>query len=322
MRSATGLIFATLAALAPLPALAHSLPKAELSIGIEGGSTAQWVIEAIAAQGLDEKHNLALDVHVLADAAAKAALAAGEVDIIAADFVWVSGQRSAGNKITMVPDALASGGLIASSAGGVIELGDLKNATLAAAGGQSDTDWIVLNADYSKSTGAPLATANFGPAAGINDLLANGGAQAGLNSWQWNARATDTTNVLSVQAMLTDLGVTEQPPFSGWAFSDATAKDKKVGLGQFLDAVFEANATLLSDDAAWNDLRETMGTPDDALFARLRDTYRASIVSTYSPSAPAPAKAAFKLIAQFAGVESVGGKPALDAGTFWRGYRK
>lgn len=326
MRGATGLIFATLIALAPLPAMAHSMPKAALSIGIEAGAPAQWVIQAIAAQGLDEKHNLDLDVHVLADdAAARAALAAGDVDLIAADFVWVSAQRSAGNKMTMVPDALATGGLIASSASDVTGLGDLKGATLAGAGGPSDTAWVILNADYAKTEGTPLAdavTANFGPATGINDLLANGGAQAGLNSWQWNAKATGTVDVLSLQAMLTDLGVSEQPAFSGWAFSDATAKDKKVGLGQFLDAVFEANATLLSDDAAWDAVKDAMGAPDDALFAKLRDGYRASIVSTYSPSATAPAKAAFKLIAQFGGVDLVGGKPALDAGTFWRGYRK
>lgn len=328
MRNLKKFLVIGIALSAATPAFAHGKPTETLIVGVEEGGLAQWDLQAIQSLGLEEKHNIKLDIRPMADsAAAQAALTSGDVDLILSDFLWVSAQRSGGVKITMVPHSMTAGGLIATAASGIDTIDDLKGKAIAIGGGPDDESWVVLQADYHKATGGILATdatPSFLAPAAVNEQLAAGAADAAINDWQWNARATEAgaLDVLSLDAMLTDLGITEQPPLLGWAFTDANAKTKKAGITQFMDASYEAEAALLSEDAAWDNLKDVVGAGDDAaLFTTLRDGYRAGIVSAYSPSATGPAKNAFKLVAQY-GAGLVGDKPTLDAGTFWRGFRK
>lgn len=329
MRLFANLAAAGLALLLTSPAWAQHGDILPLVVGVQESGTVQWEIETIKSLGLDKKHGLELDIRPLADSqAGQLALQSGEVDVILSDFVWVSMQRSQGNKLTMVPHSLAVGGLMVPAGSDITKVEDLKGHTVAVAGGSTDKSWVILQAYYASVTGAKLAddvTTSFATPPTVNDLLGNGDADAALNFWQWNARAkaAGATELLSVSGMLESLGLTEQPPLLGWTFNDKTGKDKKVALTRFLDASFDAKAALLDDDASWTGLQTLMGAEgDDALFAQLRDDYRAGIVTSYSPTKMGAAKDAFALLAEFGGTELVGKKATLDAGTFWRGYRK
>ena len=62
---------------------------------------------------------------------------------------------------------------------------------------------------------------------------------------------------------------------------------------------------------------------DDALFKQLRDDYRAGIVRSYAAAdASKAAGASFEVMAKFGGADVVGDVTDLDAGTFYKGYRK
>ena len=115
--------------------------------------------------------------------------------------------------------------------GKVKSVADLKGATLAAAGGPVDKSYLILQAYYNAKTGGDLtqdASTDFGAPPLVNEQLAGGQADASLNFWHFNARAAvaGATQVISVQDMLKELGVSKTPPLLGWVFSDAYAAKK------------------------------------------------------------------------------------------------
>lgn len=329
MRLLTKLAPAALIALLATPALAQHDSASQLVVGVQESGTVQWEIRTILDNGLASDHGLDLQVRPLADSrAGQIALQAGEVDVILSDFVWVNIQRSQGNAVTMVPHSLTVGGLMVGADAGIDKLEDLKGKTVAVAGGPVDKSWVILQAYYNSLTGEKLAdnvSANYGAPPLVNELIGNGGADAALNFWQWNARAkaAGAIELISVADMLSALGVSEQPPLLGWTFTDETAEAKRNAIIAFLDASFDAKAKLLNDDDAWTPLQSLMGAEgNDDLFTRLRDDYRAGIVTSYDPAQTDAARQAFALMAEFGGTDLVGDVTALDAGTFWQGYSK
>ena len=320
---------ATLAIGSVSGAFAQQGEPEKLSLAVQATGTVKWELAAMSALGLDKKHNLELDVRDVADSkAGQIALQAKEVDVILSDFVWVSIQRHEGNMVTMVPHSLTVGGLVVDPAAGINSVADLKGKTLAVSGSPVDKSYVILAAEYNKLTGGNLtedADAKFGAPPLVNELITGGQAQAALNLWNWNSRAklAGKTELVSVAAMLADLGVSETPPLLGWAFFDETGSTKEAALKAFLDASFDTKAALLTDDALWEQIRDVMNVgDDDALFAQLRDDYRAGIVTKYAASDMKPAEESFAVMAKFGGPDVVGASTELADGTFWKGYSK
>lgn len=321
------LIAAAMAGGIVAPVLAQEPLK--LSVGAMENGTVFWELEAMKTLGLDKANNVELDVRPLADAkAGQIALQAGEVDVILSDFVYVAIQRNSGNMLTFVPHSLAVGGLLVDPAAGITKVDDLKGKTLAISGSPVDKSWVILQAYYGSVTGGKLAddaTVRFGAPPLVNELIIGGQAQVSLNLWNWNARAklAGKTELLSVWDMLKALGVSEQPPLLGWAFTDETAATKTDALVAFLNASFDTKAALLTDDAVWDTIRPVMNVKDDdALFAQLRDDYRQGIVRSYDPDHIEAAEQSFALMAKYGGPDVVGDVPTMAPGTFWKGFRK
>lgn len=301
----------------------------KLSLGVQATGTVKWELAAMQALGLDKQHNLDLEIRDVVDSkAGQLALQAGEVDVILSDFVWVSIQRYQGNMVSMVPHSLTVGGLMVDPAAGIAAIADLKGKTLAVSGSPVDKSYVILSAYYNKHTGGSLVDdtdSKFGAPPLVNELFTGGQAQAALNLWNWNARAklAGKTEFISVAAMLADLGVATTPPLLGWTFFDATAEAKGDALKAFLDASFATKAQLLTNDDVWVRIKDVMGVADDeALFAQLRDDYRAGIVQHYDPANMQAAEQSFAVMAEFGGPDVVGESTELSEGTFWGGYSK
>lgn len=324
-RSCLRALLTTAAIIVALPALAH-----DLRLALQATGTAKWELAAMQALGLDAAHDLVLDIRDVADSrAGQIALQAGEADIILSDFVWVSLQRHEGSDFTLVPHSLSVGGLMVDPAAGIARIDDLAGKTIAVSGSPADKSFVVLAAYYRKATGRVLsedADLRFGAPPLVNELQTAGRAAAGLNLWNWNARARldGRTEFVSVPAMLAELGVPRTPPLLGWTFREATAAEKPEAIAGFLDASFATKAALLADDTLWDRIRGAMNVgEDDALFAELRDGYRAGIVTGYGEADIEAARLYFDLIVRFGGLEGVGTDATdLSPGTFWEGYAK
>ncbi len=307
---------------------AFSPPPKELKIALQEGGTASWEAAAMHELKLDEKNAIRLKIRSVADSkAGQVALQSGEVAVILSDFVWASLQRNQGADFTFVPHSLAVGGLMAMPDSKVQSVADLKGATLAAAGGPVDKSYLILRAYYSATTGGDLtrdATTNFGAPPLVNEQLAGGQADASLNFWHFNARAAvaGARQIISVQDMLKQLGVSRTPPLLGWVFSERWAAENPDIIRNYLEASFATKAALLTDDTIWEKIRPVMKVEDDALFIALRDAYRAGIVTSYSDADIQAAKEAYALLAKYGGADLTGDRPDLAEGTFWAGYRK
>lgn len=307
---------------------AFSPPPPEIKLAVQADSPAAWEVAAMGEMRLDIQNEIKLKVRKVADRkAAGAALEAGRVNVVLADFLWTSAQRGEGADFTFVPHSLATGGLMALPDGKVRSVADLEGATLAVAGEPGDIEYLVLRAFYNARTGGDLttdATTTFAPAAEVNGQLLGGQADAALDARDFGAPAAvgGATQIASLPDMLKELGASRTPPLLGWVFSEEFADKKPETIKRFLDASFQTRAQLLTDDALWEKIRPAMKIDDDALFIALRDGYRAGIVTGYDESDIEAAKETYALLAKSGAGDLTGGKPDLAEGTFWAGYRK
>ncbi len=323
-------IIAVAAALGAWSVVSASSSSANsIAVALQEGGTAAWEAAAMQDLQIDVANGIKLEIRPVADSkAGQVALQAGEVDTILSDFIWTSIQRHQGADFVIVPHSLTVGALMVMPDGPVKSVEDLKGRKLAVAGGPVDKSYLILQAYYNMKTGTSLPDdidAVFGAPPLVNEVLGKGEAQAALNFWHFNARAkvAGATELVTVKDMLAELGVARTPPLLGWVFSEKTAGEKAEEIERFLDASFETKQALLTDDSVWERIRPVMNVGEnDALFAALRDAYRAGIVGGYSDEDIAAATQAYELMAKFGGSDLIGDNPALADGTFWAGYRK
>ena len=121
-----------------------------VKVGVLKWGTANWELQTLLKEKLDDKNKYKLEVVGLANKNATAtAFQGGEVDVILTDYIWVNRQRSEGANYTLVPHSKTVGGLITSPGSDIKNVSDLKGKKLGIAGGPVDKSWVILQA-YAK----------------------------------------------------------------------------------------------------------------------------------------------------------------------------
>lgn len=313
----------TLLCLAWLPAHALELPVVRVAVLQYG--TVSWELDVIRAEGLDQQAGFRLEVMPVAlNDAGNVAIQGGAVDLIVNDWIWVSRQRHDGRNFVFAPYSMAVGGLMVRPDSGVSSLADLRGKRLGIAGGAVDKSWLLLRAYARRTLGQDAARwvkPEFAAPPLLNELMLKGDLPAVLNFWHFNARleAAGMTPLLSLEAILSELGVTDALPMIGWVFRESWATDNPQLVSAFLSASRAAKQRMLEDDGIWQTLRPVMRVQDDATWLALRDGFRAGVPQGLDAErTEAAAAQVFDILAAEGGRALVGQASRLSPGTFWR----
>jgi NitT/TauT family transport system substrate-binding protein len=303
------------------PAQASELPVVRLGV-LEFG-TVNWELDVIRHHELDRENGFVLEVQGYGgDQAARIALQGGEVDMVVADYFWVSRQRSEGGDATWIPYSSSVGAVMVPTDGGIDSLADLEGKAIGIAGNPTDKGWLVVQALARHEHGLDLAKdANpvFGAAPLMTEKMRQGELGAVLNYWHFAARLEGEgyRRLIDYNEAARQLGVPLDVPQLGYVFSEAWAAEHSEVVQGFAEASKAAKAILAESDAEWERIRPRTGADDDAVFAALRQRFRDGIVTEWGPEELDAAVQLYAMLAELGGAELVGRATELVPGTFW-----
>lgn len=298
-----------------------------LRVGVLNFGTVSWEMHIIEAHQLDEKRGLDLEIVPLASETALAvALQGGRVDAIVSDWLWVAHQRQAGRDYQFAPYSLSVGAVMVDPASGIDTIDDLNGRRLGIAGGPVDKTWLLLRAYAQRVAGIDLEAAvepTYAAPPMINRLMLEGDLSAAVNFWHYNARlaALGMQPLLSVESMLSELGIETVPPLLGWVFAEEWAEAQPQALGQFLEASYEAKRILADSDEAWESLRGMVKPENEGVFTAIRAGYQAGIPEHYGSAEIEAAEKLFSILSEEGGDLFSGELRGLDRAIFWDGFR-
>ena len=299
----------------------------KIRVGVLAYGTVNWELDTVIHHGLDQVEGVELVVTRLAGKNATAiALQGGAVDAIVTDWIWVSRQRSSGADFTFVPHSVAVGGLVVRPDAGIKSLDDLRGREIGIAGGPVDKSWLMLRAFAKKKIGVDLKDVvepKFAAPPLLNKIMLKGEIPAALNFWHYTARlkAAGMIELVSVDELLSALGVEGQPPLIGWVFSDKWAASNTDTVKGFLRSLRAAKKILASSNSEWERIRPLTKAKSEEIFVALRESYRAGIPKRFGDEEIVAAEQLFSTLAKYGGRDLVGDSATLAPGTFWSGFR-
>lgn len=303
-------------------------PKpAVIRVGVMEFGTVNWELDVIQTHGLAKKRGIEVKIVSLASAdAPTVALLGGAVDIIVADWIWVTRQRAESNAFTFAPYSNAVGSVMVPQNSGIKTLPDLKDKKLGIAGGPTDKTWLLLRAYAQRKHAVDLARfvkPTFAAPPLLTELAKRSQVDAALNYWHYAARleADGMAMLIDMPEILNGLGIAKPIPMIGWVFHEDWAARNGDAIKGFLAASYEAKSIMAGSDAEWNRLKPKMRAENDAVFAALRNGFRKGIPTCSDQDTMTAVGKAFRILSEAGGTQLVGKSSELASGTFWPGFR-
>ena len=296
--------------------------KTVIRLGALAFGTVNWELAALKQSGKQEEAPYQLLATPLATPqSGKIALRSGSVDMIVADWVWVSRLRSQGNDFTFYPYSETSGGLVVAKNSGMTDLIDLSGKKLGIAGGELDKNWLLLQA-LGQAEGLDLnklVTKVYGAPPLLNQQLLQGRLDAVLTYWHFAARleAQGFQSVLDGQQILAQLGVDQRLPMLGYVFNRSWARQHKTAVNQFFNDVAAARDQLCQQDSAWQSILVLLKTSSVKEQTLLRTRYCQGRVKNWSAQKRPAAEKVYQWLKKLSGNKLTGDSEQIQAGTFW-----
>jgi NitT/TauT family transport system substrate-binding protein len=294
-----------------------------IRLAIQKTGTVAWELDVMRAHGLDKAAGVSVETLELASPeAGKIALRGGSTDIIVVDWLWVSRERDLGHGVVFYPYSTALGGVMVPQHSPIRTLADLKDKTLAVAGGPIDKSWLLLRAVLQQQGIDPQAQARvvYGAPALLAGQFKQGATDALLNYWNFCARLEGEgfRRIADIEDLLPKFGVQGPLSMIGYAFDQSWAARNRDALDRFLKAAAKAKEILLTSDAEWERIAPLTGAADAAVLKVYRDRYRQGIPRRTIEAEEADARVLYRVLARLGGSQLVGQGTELAAGTFYR----
>jgi NitT/TauT family transport system substrate-binding protein len=303
-------------------AVSHALAADRIRIAVQKTGTFAWELQVLKDHGLDRQADLDLQVTELATTeAGKVALAAGSVDVILSDWLWVARERALGADLVFYPYSSALGAVMVPTASPIKTITDLKGKKLGVAGGPLDKSWLLLQA-LGRRSGIELsreADIAYGAPPLLSQKALQGETDATLTFWNFCAdlEARGMKPALSMADVVKQLGANGPVAMVGYVFSAGFAQRHRRALDRFFSAAGQAKEILADSPAEWQRLAARIGSSDASALEIYRQRYREGIPRRPIGEEIADAVALYGVFADIGGTELVGPVRALDRGAFY-----
>lgn len=307
-----------------LPATLNAADPVAVKLGVLKFGTVNWELKSMKHAGFDKKNGVDVEIVPFAGGdATRIALQGGAVDVIVADWLWVSRQRADGQALTFVPYSSSVGAIMVGADSGIASLAEMKGKKIGVAGGPLDKSWLLLQGMAKQEHGFDLAAENeiaFGAPPLLAEKTRQGELDAMLNYWHYCARleAEGFERLVSAEDAAATLGSSGPVSAIGYVFSDAWAEANPEAAAGFIKASKETKQLMNDSDEEWSRLGESGAIKDKgAALTTLRDRFREGIPSRPVADEINDAGKLYKVLAELGGKKLVGDSPVMAEGTYW-----
>src|SRR5215470_7539551 len=282
-----------------------------IRLAIQKTGTVSWELDVMRAHQLDKAAGITIKTLELASPeAGKIALRGGSADLIAADWLWVTRERTLGAKLVFYPYSSTLGAVMVRENSPIRTLADLQNKTVAVAGGPIDKSWLLLRA-AAKQKGVDLSTqANvvYGSPALLAGKMIQGEFDATLTYWNFSTQLESRgfRQVVRIDDLLPAFGISGPLAMVGYVFEEAWAATHSRTIDRFLDASQKAKQILLTSDAEWERIAPLVGVSDAAALKIYRDRYRQGIPRRSIDAEENDARVLYRVLLSLGGQALVG----------------
>ncbi|GAW87126.1 NitT/TauT family transport system substrate-binding protein [Bathymodiolus platifrons methanotrophic gill symbiont] len=303
--------------------LTYAGEKTLIRLGVLAFGTVNWELTAMQQSGMMETENYQLQVVKMANPqAGKIALLSGAVDMIVADWIWVSRQRSQGKGYTFYPYSNTTGALVVAKNSSIKQLQDLKDKKLAVAGGELDKNSLLLQALMQKQGQAKIFNSMekvYGAPPLLSQQMTLQRVDALLTYWHYAARMeAEGYSVLMTGAdILQGLGVQESVPSIGYVFDRLWADNNKAAVQAFLQNTQLTKDLLCTDKTAWQGIKSLTRAKTEEVNLLLRQKYCAGRILSWGEKEQLAAARVYQYLREISSKRLTGNAETIQSGTFW-----
>ncbi|WP_428353438.1 ABC transporter substrate-binding protein [Methyloprofundus sp.] len=297
--------------------------KTLIRIGALAFGTVNWELTAMQQAEMIETEHYRLQVIKMANPqAGKIALQSGAVDMIVADWIWVSRMRSLDKDYTFYPYSNTTGALVVADNSPIKELKDLNNKRLAIAGGELDKNSLLLQALMQKQGQAEVFASIekvYGAPPLLSQQIQHQRVDALLTYWHYAARmqAEGYQILMTGNEILQGLGIEVSVPSIGYVFDRSWANNNKVALQAFLANTKQIKHTLCTEDSAWQGIKPLIRAKTAQVNQLLRQQYCNGQVLSWGDKEQQAASKVYQYLKKLSSDRLTGKAENIQAGTFW-----
>lgn len=303
--------------------LSFANEKTLIRLGVLAFGTLNWEVKAMQQANMMETEHYRLHLIKMANPqAGKIALQSGAVDMIVADWIWVSRMRTLGKDYTFYPYSNTTGALIVAENSPIQKLKDLKDKKLAIAGGELDKNSLLLQALMQKQGQAEIFASIqkiYGAPPLLSQQMQRQRVDALLTYWHYAVRmqAEGYRVLMTGHDIVQGLGINTRVPSIGYVFGLSWANNNKLAVRAFLANTLQIKDSLCLDAIAWQKLKILMRTKTYRENQLLRQQYCNGRVTNWGHQERQAAANIYQYLRKMINKHLISEKKNISLGTFY-----